>query len=138
MHPLQCSHSCVGSILQQATGKTSLWNGGFLEASARGYACMLSCVWLCDPMDCSPPGFSVHGISQARILEWVAISFSRESSGPKDRTCIFLHWHADSLPLSHLGSPPGIVPTFYLIISKTINRAGQDFCDLSSNSRNFS
>ena len=31
----------------------------------------------CDPMDCSPPGFSVHGISQARILEWVAISFSR-------------------------------------------------------------
>ena len=34
----------------------------------------------CDPMDCSPPGPSVHGISQARILEWVAISFSRGSS----------------------------------------------------------
>ena len=34
----------------------------------------------CDPMDCSPPGFSVHGIVQARILEWVAISFSRGSS----------------------------------------------------------
>ena len=32
---------------------------------------------LCHPMDCSPPGFSVNGISQARILEWVAISFSR-------------------------------------------------------------
>ena len=40
-----------------------------------------SCVRLfCDPMDCSPPGSSVHGILQARILKWVAISFSRESS----------------------------------------------------------
>ena len=36
-----------------------------------------SCPTLCNPMDCSPPGSSVHGISQARILEWVAISFSR-------------------------------------------------------------
>ena len=35
---------------------------------------------LCDPMDCSPPGSSVHGISQARILEWVAISFSRDQT----------------------------------------------------------
>ena len=35
-----------------------------------------SCLTLCDPIDCSPPGSSVHGISQARILEWVAISFS--------------------------------------------------------------
>ena len=36
-----------------------------------------SCLILCDPMDCSPPGFSVHGIFQARIPEWVAISYSR-------------------------------------------------------------
>ena len=41
-----------------------------------------SCRTPCDPMDCSPPGFSVHGIPQARILEWVAISFSRGSSHP--------------------------------------------------------
>ena len=41
---------------------------------------------LCDPMGCSPPGSSVHGILQARILEWVAISFSRGSSRPRDRT----------------------------------------------------
>ena len=40
------------------------------------HAKLLSCVWLCNPMDCSPPGSSVHGIPQARILEWVAISFS--------------------------------------------------------------
>ena len=39
-----------------------------------------SCLILCDPVDCSPSGSSVHGISQARILEWVAISSSRESS----------------------------------------------------------
>ena len=42
--------------------------------------CAQSCQTLCDPMDCSPPGSSVHWISQARILEWVAISFSRGSS----------------------------------------------------------
>ena len=41
---------------------------------------------LCNPMDCSPPSSSVHGIFQARILEWVAISFSRGSSWPRDQT----------------------------------------------------
>ena len=45
-----------------------------------------SCVTLCDPTDRSPPGSSVHGILQARILEGVAISFSRGSSRPRDRT----------------------------------------------------
>ena len=45
-----------------------------------------SCPTLCDPVDCRPPGSCVHGISQARILEWVAISFSRGSSRPRDRT----------------------------------------------------
>ena len=38
------------------------------------------CLILCDPMNCSPPGSSVHGILQARILEWVAIPFSQGSS----------------------------------------------------------
>ena len=47
-----------------------------------------SCLTLCDPMDCSPPGSSVHGIHQARILEQVAVSSSREFSRPRDRTCI--------------------------------------------------
>ena len=45
-----------------------------------------SCLTLCDPMDCSPPGSSIHEISQARILEWVAIPSSRVSSQPMDRT----------------------------------------------------
>ena len=42
---------------------------------------------LCDPMGCSLPGSSVHGILQARILKWVAMSSSRWSSRPRDRTC---------------------------------------------------
>ena len=41
---------------------------------------------LCDPMDHSPPGSSIHGILQAKTLEWVAVSFSRASSQPRDRT----------------------------------------------------
>ena len=47
--------------------------------------CAKSCLTLCNPMDCSLPGSSVHCILQARILEWVAISFSRVSSQPRDR-----------------------------------------------------
>ena len=42
-----------------------------------------SCPTLCDPMDCSPSGSSVHGIFQARILEWLAISFSRDIPNPE-------------------------------------------------------
>ena len=42
------------------------------------------CPTRCDPVDCNSPGFSVHGILQARILEWIAISFSRGSSRPRD------------------------------------------------------
>ena len=44
------------------------------------------CPTLCDPMDCSLPGSSVHGIFQALVLEWIAISFSKGSSQPRDRT----------------------------------------------------
>ena len=50
------------------------------------YTQLLRHVWLCNPMDCSPPGSPVHGIFQARILEWVAISSSRGSSQPRDWT----------------------------------------------------
>jgi len=52
----------------------------------------LSRVWLCSRTDCSPPGSSVHGILQARILDWVAMPSSRGSSQPSDRTrlsCVF-------------------------------------------------
>ena len=46
------------------------------------------CLSLCDPTDCSLPGSSIHGISQARMLEWVAVSFPRGSSQPRDQTCV--------------------------------------------------
>ena len=69
------------------------------------------CLTLCDPMDCSPPGSFVHGISQARILEWVAISYCRGSSWPKNWThvsCIgkriLYHWatrEAHEFPSPH-------------------------------------
>ena len=48
-----------------------------------------SCLTLCDSMDCSPLGSSVHGILQARIVEWVAMCCSRGSSQPRDRTRVF-------------------------------------------------
>ena len=57
--------------------------------------CVCSVAQLCpslsDPMDCSLPGFSVHGIFQARVLEWVAISSSRASSQPRSLICISCH-----------------------------------------------
>ena len=48
----------------------------------------LSCVQLCDPKDCSPPGSFVYETLQARILEWVAMTYSRGSSQPRDKICI--------------------------------------------------
>ena len=66
-----------------------------------------SCPTLCDPMDCSSPGSSIHGSLQARILEWVATPFSGDlpdpGIGPVSPTAPALQ--ADSLPLSHQGSP---------------------------------
>ena len=55
-------------------------------------------------MDYSPPGSSVHGILQARRLEWVAISYSRGSPRPRNRAPVScpLHWQSDYSPLSHL------------------------------------
>ena len=71
----------------------------------------LSRIWLCDPMDYSPPGSSVHGISQAKILEWIAISLSRGSYWTRNLTCISCtgrHWF---IPLSHQRSPRAQMPS---------------------------
>ena len=62
-------------------------------------------------MDCSPPGSSVHGIFQARILEWVDTSFSRGIFLSQGSNPHLLHWQVDSLTLSHQGSPYGLVCT---------------------------
>ena len=67
-----------------------------------------SCPTLLDPVSCSPPGSSIHGILWARLLEWVAMPSSRGSSQHQESDpCLLwlLHWQADSLPLSHGESP---------------------------------
>ena len=60
------------------------WNTLWVPAKS-----LQSCPTLCDPMDCSLPGFPVHGILQARVLEWVVMPFSSVSSLPQDRTHIY-------------------------------------------------
>ena len=66
------------------------------------------CPTLCDLMDCSLPGYSIHGISQARRLEWIVISFLQgvfTTQGSNSGLLGLLYWQEDSLPLSYLGSP---------------------------------
>ena len=63
--------ACIQPVLKEST-----WCVQAIERKMK----LLSRVRLCDPIDCSPPGSSIHGILQARILVWVAISFSRGSS----------------------------------------------------------
>ena len=73
------------------------------------YTEVLSHVWLFhDPIACTPPGSSVHGIFQVRLLEWISISYSRGSSWPRDRPpCLlcFPRWQVDTLPLAPLEKP---------------------------------
>ena len=61
---------------------------GVRKCSAAAAKSLQLCPTLCDPIGGSPPGSPVPGILQARTLEWVAISFSRGSSQPRDETCI--------------------------------------------------
>ena len=78
--------SCIGKqiLYTEPPGKPQIYEFGQTAESESEIT--QSCLTLCDPVDHSPPGSSVHGILQARILEWVAISFSRGSSQPRDRT----------------------------------------------------
>ena len=69
-----------------------------------------SCLTLCDAMDCSLPGSFVHGIVQARILEWVAIPLSRISSWPRDWTLSLLHYRHILYHLISQGSPSNNKP----------------------------
>ena len=97
-----------GSSLQQSRMATYHQNEG----------CAQLCQNLCDPMDCSPPGSSVPGIFQARILEQVAMSSPRLSSQLRDQTHIscLLHWQAGSLPLVQRGKQPKRRSTSNLVL----------------------
>ena len=79
---------------------TTTWRSLLKRASQYSYTCSVAqlSLTLCSPMDCSPSGFSVHGILQARILEWGAISSSRGSSQSRD-------WTHICLPLAPPGKP---------------------------------
>ena len=81
---------CVGVSFQIIWVNNCTMNTGQCGKPILGGVCLVteSCLTLCNPMDCGPPGSSVYGIFQARILEWVAISYSRGSSWPKDGTCV--------------------------------------------------
>ena len=95
----QVPHSGADALTSEPPGKQQLalsaqfsygrkWRGTEKPLDESKSEVAQSCPTLCDPMDCSLPGFSVHGIFQARILEWVAISFSRRSSWPRDWTSV--------------------------------------------------
>ena len=80
------------ALLRQCYSKWRIILISRLKNSQVKYVCacmhvksLQSCVTLCDSMDCSPPGSSVHGVFQVRILEWVVIPFSRGSSRPRDQ-----------------------------------------------------
>ena len=115
-HFSESGRTVVGS--HWVTGKFSvLWFGGHIlsrvwedplpalaGANISECECVLSRVWLCKSMDYSLSGSSFHGILQARILEWVAVSSSRGSSLTQESNSRLLHWQTDSLLLSHQGS----------------------------------
>ena len=75
----------TGKIIKQGINRSKLKSVPPTVTSC----CLVAKLWptLCNPTDHSPPGFSVHGILQARTLEWVAVSFSRASFWPRDWTC---------------------------------------------------
>ena len=105
-----------------------------------------SCLTLCNPMDYRPPGSSVHDILQARVLEWVAVSFSRGSSHPRDQTwvsCIagrfFTNWATTAATAKSLqscpslcdpinGSPPGSA-VLGILQARTLEWVAISFCN---------
>ena len=75
------------------------------------------CLTLCDPMDCSPRGSSVHGISQVRILEWVAIFFLQGFLPDPGIKLTSPALQSDALPLGHQGSPyTCMCPRVYVVV----------------------
>ena len=89
------------------TGPEGSWTSNLPLTSEESKACLVaqSSLTLCDPMDCSPPGSSVHGILQARILKSVAMPSFRGSFQSRDQNPGLLHLQEDSLPSEPPGKP---------------------------------
>ena len=111
---------CLGHMCSQFCSELFHWlsmlrhyvlcRPGLCKAGESESEVTQSCPTLCDPMDCSRPGSSVHGIFQAIVLEWIAISFSRGSSQPRDWTQVshtvdrrFTIWATREVPLWNRG-----------------------------------
>ena len=95
-----------------------------------------SCLTFFDPINCCPPGSSVHGISCARILEWVAISYSRRTfltQWSNLHLLCFLHWQVDSLPFCHWEA----LNWLFWHYTKLWNQVVLHFQNCSSYSRSF-
>ena len=110
--PTMCLASNEGQrVIQLCIASRGKGHRGLAErmliASGSARFCVLVCsvaqshLILCNPVDCSPLGSSVHGMSQARISEWDAVSFSRASSQPRDRTCISCVFRIGRRTLNH-------------------------------------
>ena len=106
-----------GELVEQVFRRLDLFRIWFHDPSPV-YCAVLSlqsCPALWDPMDSSPPGSSAHGILQARILKWVAISFSGGSSSYEVNLLLcLLQWQVGSLPLAPPRKPPGMPISSYL------------------------
>ena len=85
---------------------TTMWQAQPLVREIHPLSVSQSCLTLCDPMDCSPPGSSVRGILQERILEWVTMPSSRGSSWPRDSNLCPLHCRQILYHLSHQATLP--------------------------------
>ena len=108
-----CSHEIKRCLL---LGRKAMTNLVTLVTQA--------CLTLWDPMDCSPLGSSVHGLLQARIMEWIALSSSRGSSPPRGQTYISCvscigRW-IFFYQLCHLGSPPILLGLYIKLIFKLL------------------
>ena len=87
-HPGVPRQERLQALSLEKVGSPTLGSCNGLGPSQEGCLVAQSCPTLCDAMDCSLPGSSVHGILQASILEWVAIPFSRGTSRPRDGTWV--------------------------------------------------
>ena len=99
-------HCSLLECFWRESGENKPYSQHCLEVCAQS---LQSCSTLCNPMDYNLPGSSVHGILQARILEWVVFSFSRGSSKPRDWTCDLYVSCIGTLPLKDPTplAPPG-------------------------------
>ena len=106
--------SCINSVFIKSSAVLD-----FVRVHAKSLkSCQTFCNPMdCNPMDCSPPGSSVHGILQARLLEWVIMPSSRGSTWSRDWTRVslcLLHWQVGSLPLAPPGKPIFIISSAVL------------------------